>query len=544
MKRLIVVSLAMLVLAGHALAQPQAAPRGREDALAPVPADVDIKPFFNDWRNAAPRTLYGGLIVQDIMTPLAGDDPLRPARPGAVLREMSTISHARVEPGRPAAGRLTAGERHTVYTTGGKGRITVGGAAHDLSEGAAFVLRSAHDFTIAADSGQPLTFYIRTDAKVADTTPDAPFTVSNRFEGDRRLGIHWVHIQSGGAPGMILITLPPYSMPHPHSHSNEEVWLMVKGETLLSLGQHLVPMTPGQAVRIPPTGLTAHSSLNLSGEPVQMIVMIASGGASRLDYAQLDPAAINPVNDPDAGMFMGGWREAATRILHGNLYFRDMLTSLDGSDPLKPVRKGAVLRNAETVSYAQLEPGSTAHPVEGQLAGLQQTFVVNSGTGVITSGGQSVALAKGMAFTILPGLDFRLTATGERYMSFYVVTEKAPPAAAPPVLKVADNRAAPAVLNRWASQERPLANSADGLSGYRSIAASTQAPNTMTRPYSVAPDGEEIWIATDGDVDLLLGKTLVKLPAGTAYSVPPTGITPQARLNLGDKPAEFLVLAR
>lgn len=319
---------------------------------------------------------------------------------------------------------------------------------------------------------------------------------------------------------------------------------MVKGETLLSLGPHLVPMTPGQAVRIPPTGLTAHSSLNLSDEPVQMIVMIASGGASPLDYAQLDPAPIRPATDPDAGMFMGGWREAATRIVHGNIYFRDMLTALEGSDPLKPARKGAVLVNAQAVSYAQLEPGSTAHRIDGQIAGLQQTFVVQSGTGVITVGDQRVELVKGMAFVIRPDLDFRLTAKGDRYMNFYVITEKLPPGPAPAGLQVADNRAAPAVTNSWASQERRLITDADGLAGFRFIASSQQDPNTLTRPYSVATGGEEIWIATDGDVDLLLGKTLIKLPAGTAYSVPPTGLTPQARLNLTDKPASFLYMAR
>jgi mannose-6-phosphate isomerase-like protein (cupin superfamily) len=544
MRRLLVLSLAVLALAGPSMAQQTPAPRGREDALAPVPVDVDIKPFLNDWRNSAPRTLYGGLVLRDIMSPLEDADPLRPARPGATMREITAISYATVEPGTPARGRVAAGARHTVYTTGGKGRITAGGKTFEISEGASFVLRSTYDFTLTADSGQPLSFYVRSDARVPDPSPNAPFGVENRFDGDRRLGIHWVHIQSGGAPGMIVITLPPNSMPHPHSHSNEEVWLMVKGQTVLSLGQHLVPMTPGQAIRIPPTGLTAHSSLNLSDEPVQMIVMIASGGASPLDYAQLDPAPIRPATDPDAGMFMGGWKQAATRIVHGNLYFRDMLTALDGADPLKPVRKGAVLANAQAVSYAQLEPGSTAHPIAGQLEGLHQTFVVHSGTGVITSGGRSVTLARDMAFTIPPGLDFRLTATGDRYMNFYVVTQKALASAAPPVLKVVDNRAAPAVTNSWASQERRLITDADGLAGYRFIAASQQAPDTMTRPYSVAAGGEEIWIATDGEVDLLLGKALIKLPAGTAFSVPPTGITPQAKLNVSGKPASFLYMAR
>ena len=44
---------------------------------------------------------------------------------------------------------------------------------------------------------------------------------------------------------------------------------MVKGETMLSLGKTFQKMTAGQAYKIPPTGLAAHSNLNLSDEPVE-----------------------------------------------------------------------------------------------------------------------------------------------------------------------------------------------------------------------------------------------------------------------------------
>ena len=64
-------------------------------------------------------------------------------------------------------------------------------------------------------------------------------------------------------------------------------------------------------------------------------------------------------------MFMGDWHDAFPRIMHGNLYFRDMLTAAQGPDPLAPSRKGAVLTHADAVSYVQLEPGSTAHRIDG-----------------------------------------------------------------------------------------------------------------------------------------------------------------------------------
>ena len=74
--------------------------------------------------------------------------------------------------------------------------------------------------------------------------------------------------------------------------------------------------------------------------------------------------------------------------------------------------------------------------------------MVNSGTGVITSGSKKVEVAKDMAFIITPGLDFRLTATGDRYMTFYVVSEKIPQGFTPnTTLQVVDNRSKAQVTN-------------------------------------------------------------------------------------------------
>jgi mannose-6-phosphate isomerase-like protein (cupin superfamily) len=244
-------------------------------------------------------------------------------------------------------------------------------------------------------------------------------------------------------------------------------------------------------------------------------------------------------------MFMGDWRNAFPRIMHGNFYFRDMLTALQGTDELRPARRGAVLTNAEAVSYVQLEPGATAHRVEGELKNMQQTFVVNSGTGVLTSGSTTVDLVKNMAFIITPGMDFRLTATGDQYMTFYVVSEKLPAGFTPrTALEVADNRGRAPVTNAWVNQERSLISKADGLSQYGTVTQVTMKAMTMSRPSSSGPGVEEIWIATEGDVELLLGKELRKLRAGTAYRVPSTGITAHANINASGQEARFLYLVK
>jgi len=154
-----------------------------------------------------------------------------------------------------------------------------------------------------------------------------------------------------------------------------------------------------------------------------------------------------------------------------------------------------------------------------------------------------VELSKGMSFIITPDLDFKLTATGKDYMSFYVVIEKLPEGFKPSgELRVVDDRNQPQTTKSWFNQERPLITSADGLSEYGALTSVELKPMAMSQPYSDKKDVEEIWIATDGDVDMLFGKQLRHLPAGTAYRVPSTGLLAHANINATGKPAHFIYM--
>jgi mannose-6-phosphate isomerase-like protein (cupin superfamily) len=522
--------------------------------------------FVNHWKNAKPRTMYGKLVFRDMLTRLEGTDPQHPAKKGAVLTAITAISYATLNSGATAAGRSQAGERQIFYTSAGDGEITVNGKSSPVRKGTGFTLTPDFDFRLASTGKEPLAFYVRTEPIPANTPPSENIVVTNRFENDRRVGAHWAHIGNGGPQGMSLITIASRTIPQPHSHPGEECWLMVEGETILSLGKQIMRMTPGMAYKIPPTGLAAHSNLNLGDEPVQMIFMgpagngggraqadasgaQAAGGRGRggpppLDYSRLDNSPYAQRKEQDLDMYMGNWRNSFPRIVHGNLYFRDMLTALEDADG-HPARRGAVLTNADAVSYAMLEPGSSAHRIDGELKGLQETFVVNSGTGVITSGSKKVELSKDMAFIITPGLDFRLTATGDKYLTFYVISEKIPPGFAPKAtLEVVDNRSKAQVTNAWVNKERPLIAQDNGLSQYPAITQVEMGSMTMSRPYSDDPGVEEIWIATEGDIDMLFGKEMRRLPVGTAYRVPSTGITAHANINASGKPAKFLYMVK
>ena len=99
-------------------------------------------------------------------------------------------------------------------------------------------------------------------------------------------------------------------------------------------------------------------------------------------------------------------------------------------------------------------------------------------------------------------------------------------------------------LKAWVDVERPLVTREDGLIQYRALTQVEQNSMTMSRPYSADQDVEEIWIATEGDTDMLFGKQLRKLPAGTAYRVPSSGITAHANINTSSKPVQFIYFVK
>jgi mannose-6-phosphate isomerase-like protein (cupin superfamily) len=564
MKAILMTSaLALCLAATAALAQPPGGRGGqpqqqfREDALDPSPVGaatdpVDINLWIGNYRNAKPRPQYGALQVRDILTDLNGADRLHPAKRGAVLETMHRVSQASLAPGASASGRAPQGDREVYYVAEGTGEITVNGKAHALKAGVGFTLTPDFDFKLINTGKTPLTLYVRAELLPGDFKAANDIVVVDRFDNDRRVGAHWAHICNGGPNGMNLCTIAPRTIPQQHSHPNEEVWLAVKGESILSLGKDTRRMIPGQAYRIPPTGLVAHSNINLGEEPIQLIYMGVAARPSNppqppsgRDFARLDNSPFKLNGEVDVDMFSGAWRDAFPRIVHGNLYFRDMLTALQGVDAQHPTRKGAVLTSADAVSYAMLEPNASAHRIDGELKGVQETFIVNSGTGYITQGGKRFELSKDKAFVITPGMDFKMTATGSKYLTFYVVTETLPQGANPgTTLNVVDNGKAATITTDWHNKERPLITRKDGLAQFPTINQVELKPMAIARSHSAAKDVEEIWIATDNDVDMLFGKQLRRLPAGTAYKIPPTGITAAGNFNFTDKPAHFLKLVK
>ena len=506
--------------------------------------DPDVDLFVNHWSNSVPRVMYDHMVFRDVLTGLEGKDALHPSRKGAVLIEQTAVSYATLEPGATARGRAKEGEQQVFYCSGGEGTMSSGGKEVLIKEGIGFILTPEFDFALTAAGDDQMEFYVVTEPLPDGFKANKELVIRNRFDGRKSTGAHWAHIGNGiisknegmaNYSGLGLITIDARTIPHPHSHGEgiEECWIMVKGETMLHLGKELRHCKAGTIYKIPPTGLTAHTNINMGDEPVQMIHMMKAVPGKTKEFAMLDPSMYDPETEPDMDLFIGNWRHSMPRIMHGNLIFRDILTALEGPDDLHPSRNGACLLYSKAVSYATIEPGASAKPIDGELDGVQQVFTVNSGRGVIQSGARTTEIGPGMCFIITPGSDFELSVVGDKPLTFYVVTEILPAGFTPKrELSIVDNSGNPPFMSvHWANIDRPIITQKDGMCQYNGFTEVKLDAMTIAQPHSHESGVEEIWIAVEGDIELLLGKQLRKLPVGSAYKIPANGKIAHANIN-------------
>lgn len=268
--------------------------------------------------------------------------------------------------------------------------------------------------------------------------------------------------------------------------------------------------------------------------------MAAWAGAQQpLPYSQLDPKQYNPATDPDIDMFIGYCMESMPRNIYGSLVVRDILTKLEG-EPLRPVRKGACLTHLTSVSLATLEPHARTTPAK--LSGEQELYYVQSGAGRVTSGGTTADLREGIGLIVPPDVEFTFENTGEGYLTMYRIVEPIPAGFAPKKEVVVTDEYAhsQAMTVHWANIDRGIMSSRDGTAVVGGLTAVKLDPMTMAQPHSHPEGVEEVWVALKGDITVLLGKQLRKLPVGAAYRIPSDGITSHANINVTDKQIKLM----
>jgi len=269
-----------------------------------------------------------------------------------------------------------------------------------------------------------------------------------------------------------------------------------------------------------------------------------------VSFAQndLEPRPLDPSIDPDIDMFMGSWQNSIPFNTHGSITERSILSAWDG-DPLKPLRKGKVLKFMNRFSRGTLDPLATTTPTI--LKGEQEIFYIHSGKGSIKAGKKTAELRDGIFVLVPEGLEFTIANTcSVNPMVMYIISEPVPAGFRPnsDILvkdeKAMPNREAGYLKYHWSHNGKNIFVVNDGLATLEAVNSITFEAMTIGQPHSHGEGMEEVWTVVDGKNMAFLGKEIRWQYPGTAYKVPPTGFTPHSNINTTEEPVKFFFFAR
>jgi mannose-6-phosphate isomerase-like protein (cupin superfamily) len=248
----------------------------------------------------------------------------------------------------------------------------------------------------------------------------------------------------------------------------------------------------------------------------------------------------HPDVDTDVGLYINHWRNSLPVEGHGGFIERDILTP---GDPLRPPKRGAVLKYIKAYKRAALEPRCATQSFQSDK---EQVFLcVFSGAGRVEAGGQSAAIEPGMAVVLPAGLAYRFFNPNEDNLELIMVVEEVPAGFAPNArMSVGDYRKTlPSVGMHWAHIGRGFAwDTPPKFANPMGFAAVSIDKFDIAQPHVHGPGCEEIWCQLQGTSLLLFGNRLFRQEPGEAFLIPPNRKVPHSSINHGDGPMLWLYM--
>jgi mannose-6-phosphate isomerase-like protein (cupin superfamily) len=248
----------------------------------------------------------------------------------------------------------------------------------------------------------------------------------------------------------------------------------------------------------------------------------------------------HPDVDTDVLLYINHWRNSLPSEGHGGFIERDILTP---GDPLKPLKRGAVLKYIKAYKRAALEPRCTTQSFKSDK---EQVFLcVFSGQGRVEAGGRSSGVEPGMAVFLPAGVAYRFFNPGEDNLELIMVVEEIPAGFAPnDRISVGDYRQTlPGVGMHWAHIGRGFAwDTPPKFANPMGFAAVSIDKFDIAQPHVHGPGCEEIWCQLQGTSLLLFGNRLLRQEPGEAFLVPPNRKVPHSSINPSDGPMLWLYM--
>jgi mannose-6-phosphate isomerase-like protein (cupin superfamily) len=244
--------------------------------------DTDVSLYINHWRNSAPREGHGGFIERDILT---RGDPQHPPAKGAVLKYISSYRYAIIQPGVATAPFRRADAQAFFYVMAGRGSVEAGRKRAEVEEGSAVFIPAGREFHWTNSHDSPLEIIVVEEQTGPGFKPAGEISVGSYHGSKPVVGAHWAHIAHPfvydtepkffNPMGFIVVSVDDFDVAQPHTHppGAEEIWLQLKGRSLLFFGNRLLWQEPGEAFLVPPNSRVPHASINPGGEPMLWLFM-------------------------------------------------------------------------------------------------------------------------------------------------------------------------------------------------------------------------------------------------------------------------------
>ncbi len=248
----------------------------------------------------------------------------------------------------------------------------------------------------------------------------------------------------------------------------------------------------------------------------------------------------HPEVDTDVYLYINHWRTSLPYEGHGGLIERDILTP---GDPLRPPKKGAVLKHLKAYKRGVLQPRCNTEPYKHDKE--QVFFYVMSGTGKVQAGGKKAELEEGTAVVIPAALEYRFFNPTELPLEMIIVVEGITPGFTPneemSVGSYHDSK--PGVGYHWAHIGRGFAyDVGPKFANPMGMAVVSIDKFDIAQPHVHGPECEEIWCQLKGKSLLFFGSRLLQQEPGEAFLIPPNNKVPHCSINHTDEHMLWLYL--
>lgn len=246
--------------------------------------DVNTDMFMSDWRNSAPRLEHGNLVVRDIFTRHTGEDPLKPATPGAVLNVLTEYAYATLASQTSTTPSKLTKEQKIFYIINGEGTVSAGGETDEIGRYTVILIPEGLEFTIVNSSDRQMNMIIIGEPTYEGFKPRKTMLV--RHENQIPIGSttgHWVNINKrlftrddglATTVGISSVWLDPLTMAQPHASrglGTDVLWLALEGDIYSLFGKKLYHLKQGMAYKNPSDEKVYHANINVSDKQIKLL---------------------------------------------------------------------------------------------------------------------------------------------------------------------------------------------------------------------------------------------------------------------------------